>query len=405
MKRSTVTLLGACFAGTMTACASPGLPPGGPERHTPPMIVRLSPDTSAVNVRARSLEIEYDEVISEHPANATSLNDLVLVSPRNGAPHVDWHRSRLSIRPSKGFRPNTAYTVTVLPGISDLRGNIRRTPTVVTFSTGASIPRTVFGGTMFDWLSGLPVNTGMVEARLLTDTSIVYLAASDSIGRYRMVGLPPAQYLVRGYQDPNRNRALDPGEAFDTTRVYLADTVNLEILTFAHDSAGPKLGTVAPVDSVTLRAIFDTPLDPRHMLTASQLALTGTDSSRIAIVSVTAARPDTTRATPSLPAVSQSAIPIPTRTPGAEPMVLPRPTRPLLVRDVIIVLARPLRAGMTYRLAVLNAVGPTGRTLSSDRTFTMARAAAKPSTPAANARANPAVTTPGSTSQPRRPRS
>lgn len=345
------------------------------------MIVRLRPDTNAVNVRAHALDIDYDEVISEHPANASSLNDLVLVSPRNGAPSVDWHRSTLSIRPSKGFRANTAYTVTVLPGISDLRGNIRRTPTVVTFSTGASIPRTVFAGTMFDWLSGLPVNTGMVEARPVTDTSVVYLTASDSIGHYRMIGLPPAQYLVRGYADPNRNRALDPGEAFDTTRVYLADTVNLEILTFAHDSAGPRLGTVAPTDSVTLRAIFDTPLDPRRMITASQLRLTASDSSRIAIASVAAARPDTTRATPSLPAESQSAIPIPTRAASAAAAVLPKPTRPLLVRDVIIVLAQPLRAGMTYRLDVINAVGPTGRTLSSERSFTMPKAAARPVVP------------------------
>ncbi|MDQ2889629.1 MAG: Ig-like domain-containing protein [Gemmatimonadota bacterium] len=330
-------------------------------------------------MRARELEIEYDEVISEHPANASSLNDLVLVSPRNGAPRVDWHRSSISIRPSKGFRANTAYTVTVLPGISDLRGNIRRTPTVVTFSTGASIPRTVFSGTMFDWLSGLPVNTGMIEARPVSDTSVVYLTASDSIGHFHLVGVPAGQYLVRGYADPNHNRALDPGEAFDTTRVVLSDTINLEILTFAHDSAGPRLGTVTQTDSVTLRAIFDTPLDPRYPLTVAQFRLTGSDSSRIAVASVAPARPDTTRGTPLLPPVSQSAIPIPNRLPP--PTVLPKPTRPLLVRDVIVVLAQPLRPGITYTLAALNAVGPTGRTLSSDRSFTVARRVAKPVAP------------------------
>ena len=370
-------LLGAMMLGCLAACASPGLPPGGPERHTPPLITRLRPDTNTVNVRAKELEIEYDEVVSEHPANASSLNDLVLISPRNGAPRVDWHRSTLSIRPSRGFRPNTAYTVTVLPGVADLRGNIRRTSTVVTFSTGPKIPATVFRGTMFDWLSGVPVNTGMVEARLVSDTSVVYLTASDSIGRYRMIGMPPAQYMVRGYVDSNRNRALDPGEAFDTTRVFVTDSVNLEILAFAHDSTGPRLGTVAPTDSITLRAIFDTPLDPRRPLATTQLSLTGTDSSRIAIVSVEPARPDTTRATPLLPPVSQSAIPIPTRNPVAPAVVLPKPTRPLLVRDVIIRLAQPLRAGMTYRLNVTNAPGPTGRALSSDKSFTMTRAAAK----------------------------
>jgi hypothetical protein len=69
--------------------------------------------------------------------------------------------------------------------------------------------------------------------------------------------------------------------------------------------------------------------------------------------------------------------------------VLPKPTRPLLVRDVIIVVAKPLQPGAAYRLDALNATGPTGRKLSSDRTFTVpkkekpAAAKAPPSTSAA----------------------
>ena len=353
----------------LAGCASPGLPPGGPERHTPPMITRIQPDTNTVGVRGDEFVIHFDEVISEHPANATSLNDLVLISPRNGAPVVDWHRSSISIRPNKGWRSNTTYTVTVLPGISDLRGNVRTTPTIVTFSTGASIPRTVLGGTLFDWLTGLPVNTGMVEARQVTDTGTVYLAASDSIGHYRMLGLPPAQYMVRGYVDQNRNRALDPGEAFDTTRVYLADTLNLELLAFAHDSTGPRLSSVAVSDSVTIRASFATPLDPRVPMSPTQFTVTGADSSRIGIVSVAAVRQDTVRAAPASLPVPQSAIPIPQRRPLPTTLILPKPTRPLLVRDVLIVIAKPLRAGSIYRLNAINAIGPSGRTLSSDHSF------------------------------------
>ena len=381
----------------LVACASPGLPPGAPERHTPPMITRIQPDTNAVGVRGDEFVIHFDEVISERPANATSLNDLVLISPRRGAPEVDWHRSSISIRPSKGWRANTTYTVTVLPGVADLRGNVRTTPTVVTFSTGPSIPRTVLGGTLFDWLTGLPVNTGMVEAWSVSDTSLVYIAASDSIGHYSMRGLPPAQYAVRGYMDQNRNRGLDPGEAFDTTRVQLSDSLNLELLTFAHDSIGPRLGTVTMADSVTLRAIFDTPLDPRVIPTAAQFVLTGPDSARVAITSVAAARQDTTLAAPTLPPVSQSAIPVPQRRPAAKTRVLPKPSRPLLVRDVLMVVARPLVAGATYRLDAINAVGPTGRKLSSNQTFTVPKPAPRatpaptPTKPAPRATPPPAV--------------
>jgi hypothetical protein len=373
------------------ACASPGVPPGGPERHTPPAITRIQPDTNSVGVRGKEFVIHFDEVVSEHPAGATTLGDLVLISPQRGKPVVDWHRSSLSIHPPKGWRANTTYTVTILPGIADLRGNVRTTPTVVTFSTGPSIPNTSIRGTIFDWLSGLPVNGGMIEVRPQVDTSVVYVTASDSIGHYRLVGLPPGSYLVRGYADGNRNRGLDPGEAFDTTRVNLADSLNLEILAFAHDSAGPRLGSVSVQDSVTIHANFDTPIDPRIPLTPAQFVLTAPDSSHVAIVSVAAMHPDTAHTAPLPPPVpaQQSVIPVPQRRAPQVKVVLPKPTRPLLVRDVIIVVAKPLQPGAAYRLDALNATGPTGRKLSSDRTFTVpkkekpAAAKAPPSTSAA----------------------
>ncbi len=404
MKRIGTNAFNAIAMIALAACASPGLPPGGPERHTPPMITRIQPDTNSVGVRGKEFVIHFDEVISERPATATSLHDLVLISPRRGAPVVDWHRSSISVRPNKGWRANTTYTVTLLPGVTDLRGNVRTTPTVVTFSTGPAIPRTVLGGTLFDWLSGLPVNTGMIEARPVTDTSTVFIAASDSIGHYRMIGLPASEYMIRAYADPNRNRALDPGEPFDTTRVYLADTLNVELLAFAHDSTGPRLGAVSMSDSVTIHAIFDTPIDPRVPLTPAQFALTGPDSLRVPIVSVTPVRQDTTRAAAALSPVSQSAIPIPQRRPATSTLVLPKPTRPLLVRDVLVVVARPLRAGSTYRLDALNAVGPTGRKLSSDHTFIVPKPALKPAvTPAATATpVKPATLPPRPTQEPSR---
>jgi hypothetical protein len=222
----------------------------------------------------------------------------------------------------------------------------------------------------------------MIEARQTRDTSLVYLTASDSVGHYRMRGLPVGQYQVRGYVDGNRNRALDPGEAFDTTRVYLADSLDLELLAFAHDSVGPRLGTVAVQDSITLRAIFDTPLDPRLKLDATHFTVIASDSSRIAVKSVTAARPDTTRATPNVPPLSQSVIPIPQRRAAISRLVLPKPTRPLLIRDLIIVLASPVHRGASYRLDALNATGPSGHTLSSSKSFTVPNLPKSPTGPA-----------------------
>lgn len=373
------TVTATAFGGFLGACASPGVPPGGPERHTPPMITRIEPDTNSVNVRGREFIIHFDEVISERPAaSVPTLADLVLVSPRDGQPDVAWHRDALTIQPRRRWRANTAYTVTLLPGIADLRGNIRKSTTEVTFSTGPRIPATTIRGVVFDALTGVTVPNALIEARPATDSTLVYVAAADSLGRFHMRGLQPMRYVVRGYTDQNRNRGLDPGEPVDSARVTLADSLALELLVFVHDSVGPRLTSVAINDSVSIRATFGTPLDPRTPLDPAHFIVLGSDSARIAVRSV-AARPDTgeTIAPPVLPAgVPQSVVPIPSSPiqPKAPPAYA-KPTRPLLFRDVVIVVASKLQPGASYVLRAIDALGPTGRRLTSQRAFVIPKAA------------------------------
>lgn len=344
------------------------------------MITRIRPDTNSVNVRGDEMVVNFDEVISERPGGAaTTLADVVLISPRDGAPVVDWHRSSIAIRPRHGWRKNTAYTVTLLPGIADLRGNVRGMTVAVTFSTGPTIPGTVLRGTLFDWLEGTPVITGLVEARPVSDTALIYVAATDSLGHYRLRGLPPAQYIVRGIIDRNANRGLDPGEAFDSTRVNLADSLSLELLAFAHDSVGPHLSQVSVQDSVTLRANFVTPLDPRVPLTAAQFVVIAPDSTRIPVTAAIPASADTTSRTTS-PLASKvqlqsggsaggSVVPVPQPAQRGRP-VLPKPAVALLYRDVVITVSRPLRRAVTYRLRATAVRGPTGRAATSEQSFT-----------------------------------
>lgn len=367
------------------ACASPGVPPGGPERRTPPMIVALTPDTNAVNVRARSLIFEFDAVVSERPAaqGAATLADLVLVSPRDGAPVVDWGRDRISVRPRRGWRRNTTYTVTLLPGVADLRGNARNTATEVTFSTGPAIPPTAITGRVFDALTGAAVAASIVEARPAlgpaVDSTLVYVATTDSLGAFHMRGLPAGSYRVRGFVDQNRNRGLDPAEPFDSLSVALRDSARLELLAFVHDTTGPRLGSVAVVDSVTLDATFDLPLDPAQPLAPAQFAVLASDSLRLPVRTVRGI-PDTV-ASGAPPPVSVTAVT------GAPPSVVPigppqaaapsrrasapRPTRPLLFRRVRVTLGAVLRPRAEYRVRVTGVRSATGRAATSDRTFTV----------------------------------
>ncbi|MGI8509210.1 MAG: Ig-like domain-containing protein [Gemmatimonadaceae bacterium] len=345
------------------------------------MITRIIPDTNAVNVRGRELVVHFDEVISERPAVAApTLADLVLVSPRDGQPNVDWNRNAITIAPRRGWRANTAYTVTLLPGIADLRGNVRNTTTQVTFSTGPRIPATTVRGVVFDALTGVPIPNALIEARPVTDSTLVYIAAADSVGQFHMRGLQPMQYAVRAYSDQNRNRGLDPGEPVDSTRLNLADSLSLELLAFVHDTAGPKISAAVAEDSVTVRVTFTTPLDPRTPLDAAHYLVLRSDSTRLPVRIVTA-RPDTASnappppLTPSSPTApgSTSAVPIPAIRGTAPAVTRARPTRPLLFRDVAVVLSAKLQPGATYTVRAIDALGPTGRRLTSARTFSVAK--------------------------------
>src|SRR5687768_2582261 len=109
----------------VVGCAQVGSPPGGPEDRNAPVLLRVSPDTNAVSVRPEDFELRYDEVINERPARGGGeLSSLFVVSPRRGRIEVRWRRSRIEIRPRNGWLPNTTYTITQLPGLTDLRGNV-----------------------------------------------------------------------------------------------------------------------------------------------------------------------------------------------------------------------------------------------------------------------------------------
>jgi hypothetical protein len=395
----------------ITACASGygSGPPGGREDHIAPKIVKVIPDTNATRATPRAMVVEFDGVISERPAGlATSLADLVLISPRDGQPNVDWHRDNITIRPRHGWRDNTTYTVTILPGIADLHNNVANTTSSFVFSTGAAIPATTLSGTVFDWMRSTPLMNAMIEAMASRDTTLVYVGTTDSLGRFALRGLAPGSYRVRALDDQNHNHELDPREAFDTTTVALTTTSWVELLTFAHDTAGPRLSNVTVQDSVTLHLFFETPIDPNKTLEATSFTLIGADSSRVAITDVTpvyenaTVQPSPSPVTPSGPPVP-SKPPVPSGPPAPPKITTPRPSKPQLYREVKITAATPLRPKASYTLRASNIRGPTGRVANSDRTFAIPAPPPPDTTKAAAQRLPVRPTQPAQPAPPPRP--
>jgi hypothetical protein len=270
-----------------TGCASQGMPPGGPPDKTPPVLLKVSPESGSLRISPRQVvTFSFDEVVNERTRAGAPLDQGVVVSPSEGPVSVDWHRTYITIRSRKGWRPDMAYTVTILSGLQDLSGNATKKPLQTVFSTGSVIPHGVVSGVAFDWMTQQVASGARVEAMIGNDTALKFNAVADTAGRFVLTTLPPGTLRIRAYVDANSNRVLDPREVWDSVSVTLADTASREFYMFAHDTIGPSLLDVTPVDSLTLRVKFDRPVSPTAVLDIAQFSLKYRDTTKTDSVAV-----------------------------------------------------------------------------------------------------------------------
>ncbi len=407
MRRHLIALV-----AVLTACASVSAPPGGPEDKLPPKLLRVTPDTNAVNVTADAVSFYFDETINDRGTGPQEVDAFFLVSPSDGAARVSWHRSRIDVRPRRGFRPNTAYTIQMLPGLGDLRSNVMKGGATLVFSTGATIPTDRITGIAFDWAAERPAANAFMEA--ITPDSITYLAQADSVGRFSLGPLVPGSYLVRAIIDQNNNRALDRSEAYDSVRITVPSGA-LELRAVQRDTLPARLLTVASSDSLTLDVTFDRLLEPRQDFAATAFRLVGPDSAVIPITSVltprmkrsadsvamirtadSARRADSLAGTPLQP-VAPPVVPL-ARVGAAPP---PTPSIPAPFLALTLTLGRPLPPNTAYRLSATGILSLSNRTQPSERSFTTPRPLPPQPTDSARTARPPAPATTPPTRPPR----
>lgn len=355
----------------LASCARMEPPPGGPPDFTAPTLISTTPD-SMMDLPGfdDDVEFQFDEVISEGstPSQGLGTSDLerlILLSPTISVPEVQWKRDRLVVRPREGWQPGRVYRVELLPGIRDLSRNRMDSGTVVTFTTGAPLPKSVLTGSVVDWVAAAPARGALVEAVLEPD-SLVYRALADSAGNFRIGPLPAGRYVVYGVVDQNNNRERDFPESFDSATVLLDTTAVANLFAFPHDSVGPRATSVQRTDSMTITVTMSAPLEPSQRFTpASARVLRLPDSASVPIVSVRLSTVDDSivaaeRPVPPslpdslLPEEDTAAVPV---TPDSIP---PAPARPRLTTQIVIRLGVPLQPGTSYRVELTDISNANG---------------------------------------------
>lgn len=387
-----------CVLTGVGACASPGLPPGGPPDDAEPQLVRVAPDTNAVNVRVPAVLFHFDEVISERPAPQTGqaasaeagLQGIVRVSPTDGRDEVIWRRTAIEVRPRRGFRPNTTYRVTLLPGVVDLRGNVRLEGAELVFSTGPSLSTGEVSGVFFDWAAGRHAPGARVELFLESDSTFRWVTAADSLGRFTLRNLLPGTYQARAWIDVNNDRRLGPREVSDTATLALTDRAAVEFYGFIRDTLAPRLEALETMDSTALRVRFDRAI-PADWNAEGAVELFASDSTPIALggTLVPIARFDSLRASLRAAADSVRADTMDSaavEVEGDSLAVDPAPEFGRLKPETTwaVPLAAPLAPG-TYRLRIVGARGLNGATAVVDREFRVRPPTAPPPADSANA--------------------
>ena len=376
----------------------------------------MTPDSNATNVRGGGIAFQFDEVVSERPRNARDLGDLFIVSPSRGPSGISWRRTRVEIRPRGGLRPNTTYTVRLLPGMVDLDGNVDSTGVRLVFSTGPSLATGRITGRVFDWVAARPAANAVVQAIMLPD-SLRYATEADSSGAFTITHLPPGQFLVRALIDANRNNALDVRELFDSLTITLADSFSRDMLAAVRDSLGSGIATADVRDSLMLRLALDRPLDTLFVPSARYFSIRAADSTVVpfdtiltqadvdrmtadsirakavqdsvrrvfiadsiraadSVRAAAAPRPATPAAPPPRPSgrrpgVSNVPPTAPTRDTASR--VIPKPTARIPVMVLYIKFAQPLRPSSQYRITADSLRSVTGDVRTSSRVFTTPR--------------------------------
>jgi hypothetical protein len=250
------------------------------------MLIAVYPDSYAVvswTGKREKVRFEFDEPISEQ-----NLLLAALLYPFEPRPNVDKGKRELRVRPRAGWIADRLYHVRIEPVVQDLFRNRIDEPINHVISTGVPIPENGAAGMVFDRIRGERLPNGRIDMVLLPDT-LRYGGIADSSGAFSIARLPVGDYYAIGYEDLNNNMRADDFDRSDTLVVSLgqADTLALEFHVFRHDTLGPVLLEVAPIDSLVLQLGFDSYLDPEVPTRSEAIeVLALADSSPVALDTV-----------------------------------------------------------------------------------------------------------------------
>lgn len=248
------------------ACASTGMPDGGPYDETPPKFVRATPEPNATNNKRKKIAIEFDEYIKlDKPSEK-----VIISPPQKEAPEVKVSGHRVLVEFFDTLQENTTYTIDFGDAILDNNEDNPLGNFAYAFSTGAHIDTMEVSGTVLSADNLEPVKGIQVGLHSnLADSAFVKfpfdrISRTDSRGHFTIRGVAPGKYRIYALMDGNQNYLFDSKTeaiAFqdslvipDMRQAVRQDTVWNELDTLAYDTIYDVHYTRFLPDNLVLRS-------------------------------------------------------------------------------------------------------------------------------------------------------
>lgn len=213
----------------LISCAKQSTPMGGPKDEDPPKLLSINPANESLNVKPRTIELEFDEYVKvENP------NKQIIITPRikKEEMEVTAIKNKVVIKLNQDLEDSTTYVFNFQKTIKDItESNVPENLKLV-FSTGPTIDSLSFSGNVsyiFPQRERLmkDVLVGLYAVEDTTDILTAppyYIGQADSLGNFNITNIKEGEFLAYAWHDSNNSlKAEEKLEAYG----FLGDTISI----------------------------------------------------------------------------------------------------------------------------------------------------------------------------------
>lgn len=189
------------------SCAKMGQPDGGWYDETPPAIVRTSPADQGVNIKAKKINIYFNEYIQvDNPTEK-----VVISPPQIEQAEIKPSGKKIEVELKDSLKPNTTYTIDFSDAISDNNENNPLGNYTFTFSTDDHIDTMQVAGYVLNAENLEPIKGILVglynnlSDTIFTKEPMLRVSRTDSRGHFVIKGVAPGDYRIYALQDADNN--------------------------------------------------------------------------------------------------------------------------------------------------------------------------------------------------------